>query len=79
MGKDKHTVLGLVSSKTGELESKEQIKARIQEAVQYVPLERLSLSLQCGFASTEEGNVLLAEQQWEEIRFIKEIAGEAWA
>ncbi len=76
---DKKVILGLVSSKTGELENKDHIIARIREAAAYVPLEQLCLSPQCGFASTEEGNVLTEEQQWRKISFIKEIAEEVWS
>ncbi|WP_058303023.1 5-methyltetrahydropteroyltriglutamate--homocysteine S-methyltransferase [Gorillibacterium timonense] len=75
---DKQVVLGLISSKTGELENKEQIIARIKEAQQYIPAERLCLSPQCGFASTEEGNILTEEEQWKKISLIKEIAEEVW-
>ncbi|MEO3946393.1 5-methyltetrahydropteroyltriglutamate--homocysteine S-methyltransferase [Gorillibacterium sp. CAU 1737] len=75
---DKQVVLGLISSKTGELESKEQIIARIKEAEQYVPADRLCLSPQCGFASTEEGNILTEEEQWKKIALVKEIAEEVW-
>ena len=75
---DKLVVLGLISSKTGELENKEQIIARIHEAAQYVPLDRLCLSPQCGFASTEEGNIMTEEQQWKKLAFIREIAEEVW-
>ncbi|MDO7787015.1 5-methyltetrahydropteroyltriglutamate--homocysteine S-methyltransferase [Desulforamulus aquiferis] len=75
---DKLVVLGLVTSKHGELEDKEQIIARIREAAQYVPADRLCLSPQCGFASTEEGNILTEEQQWNKLSFIKEIAEEVW-
>lgn len=75
---DKLVVLGLVSSKTGELESKAEIIARIKEATQYVPADRLCLSPQCGFASTEEGNILTEEQQWNKLAFVKEIAEEVW-
>lgn len=71
-------VLGLVSSKIGELEEKEAIIARIHEAAQYVPLDQLCLSPQCGFASTEEGNILTEEQQWNKLKFIKEISEEVW-
>lgn len=71
-------VLGLVTSKSGELESKETIKARIKEATKYVPLEQLALSPQCGFASTEEGNLLAGEDQWKKLQLIKEIADEVW-
>ncbi|MEJ6347865.1 5-methyltetrahydropteroyltriglutamate--homocysteine S-methyltransferase [Holzapfeliella sp. He02] len=75
----KEVVLGLITSKNPELESKEVIKARIKEASQYVPLEKLSLSTQCGFASTEEGNHLTEEQQWDKIKLVIEIANEVFA
>lgn len=74
----KHVVLGLVTSKDGTLEDKDTIISRIKEASQYVPLERLSLSPQCGFASTEEGNILTEENQWEKIQLIKDITKEVW-
>lgn len=76
--KDKKVVLGLVTSKDGKLEDKETIVARINEAAKYVPLENLSLSPQCGFASTEEGNILTEEDQWKKLALIKEIADEIW-
>ena len=75
---DKKVVLGLVTSKSPELEDKEFIKNRIKEATQFVPLDRLYLSPQCGFASTEEGNILTEEEQWKKIQLIKEIANEVW-
>ncbi|MEG0289751.1 MAG: 5-methyltetrahydropteroyltriglutamate--homocysteine S-methyltransferase [Carnobacterium sp.] len=75
---DKKVVLGLITSKEGALESPEQIIDRIYEAAQYIPLDRLCLSPQCGFASTEEGNILTEEQQWEKIALIKEIAEKVW-
>lgn len=75
---DLKIVLGLITSKTGTLEDKEKIKARIQEAATYVPLEQLCLSPQCGFSSTEEGNILTEEEQWKKLRFVKEIAEEVW-
>jgi len=75
---DLYVVLGLITSKFGELEDKEQVKARIEEASKYVPLEQLCLSPQCGFASTEEGNKLTEEQQWQKIRHVVEIAEEVW-
>jgi 5-methyltetrahydropteroyltriglutamate--homocysteine methyltransferase len=71
-------VLGLVSSKTGKLESKDAIKRRIDEATKYVALDQLCLSPQCGFASTEEGNVLAEEEQWAKLRMIVELADEVW-
>src|SRR5699024_5589887 len=76
--KDLTIVLGLVTSKSGELENKEDIKARIHEAAQYVPLDQLALSPQCGFASTEEGNVLTEEDQWRKLKYVAEIAAEVW-
>lgn len=71
-------VLGLITSKFPELESKEEIKARIAEAAQYVPLEQLALSPQCGFASTEEGNIMTEAEQWAKVRLVEEIAAEVW-
>jgi 5-methyltetrahydropteroyltriglutamate--homocysteine methyltransferase len=76
--KGKTVVLGLVTSKTGTLEKKDDIKRRIDEATKYAPLEQLCLSPQCGFASTEEGNVLGEEQQWAKLAMIVEIAREVW-
>lgn len=71
-------VLGLVTSKFAELEDAEVIKARIEEATQYIPLENLCLSPQCGFASTEEGNKVSEEAQWNKIKLICDIAEEVW-
>lgn len=76
--KDQYVVLGLVTSKFPELEDKEAVKKRIQEATQYVPLDHLCVSTQCGFSSTEEGNVLTEEEQWNKIRLVKEIAESVW-
>jgi 5-methyltetrahydropteroyltriglutamate--homocysteine methyltransferase len=76
--KNKLVVLGLVTSKTGELESKDSIKRRIEEATKYADLDQLCLSPQCGFASTEEGNTLTEEQQWDKLRFCVEVAEEVW-
>ncbi len=75
---DKQVVLGLVSSKLPELEDSETLIARIHEAAQYVPLDRLSLSTQCGFASTEEGNLLTEEEQWAKIKLVREVADQIW-
>ena len=75
---NKTVVLGLVTSKSGTLESKDAIKRRIDEATRYVALDQLALSPQCGFASTEEGNVLAEEGQWAKLRMIVEIADEVW-
>ncbi|MDN6726041.1 MAG: 5-methyltetrahydropteroyltriglutamate--homocysteine S-methyltransferase [Tetragenococcus halophilus] len=76
--KDSKIVLGLVTSKFPELESKEEIKSRIKEATAYVPLENLSISPQCGFASTEEGNRLTEQEQWEKINLLQEVAADVW-
>jgi len=75
---DKHVVLGLVTTKTGGLESKDELKRRIEEASKYAPLEQLCLSPQCGFSSTVEGNALSEEQQWAKLRLIVEVAEEVW-
>jgi 5-methyltetrahydropteroyltriglutamate--homocysteine methyltransferase len=76
--KGKTVVLGLVTSKTGTLESKDEIKRRVEQAAKFVPLEQLCLSPQCGFASSEEGNILAEEEQWAKLRMIVELAGEIW-
>ncbi len=76
--KDKTVVLGLVTSKTGKLESGDEIKRRIEQAAKFVPLDQLCLSPQCGFASTEEGNVLTEDEQWAKLRMIVEIAEKVW-
>jgi 5-methyltetrahydropteroyltriglutamate--homocysteine methyltransferase len=75
---NKIAVVGLITSKSGTLEKKDDIKRRIDEAAKYAPLEQLALSPQCGFASTEEGNVLTEEQQWAKMREVVEIAEEVW-
>jgi 5-methyltetrahydropteroyltriglutamate--homocysteine methyltransferase len=74
----KMVVLGLVTSKAGALESKDELKRRIEQAAKYLPLEQLALSPQCGFASTEEGNVLTEEEQWAKLRLCVEVAREVW-
>ena len=71
-------VLGLITSKTPELEDEDTVIARIHEAEKYVPLERLRLSTQCGFSSTEEGNLLTEEEQWAKIALVKRIAERVW-
>ena len=76
--KGKIVVLGLVTSKSGRLEGKDEIKRRIEQAVKFVPLEQLCLSPQCGFASTEEGNILAEDEQWAKLKMIVEIAEEVW-
>ena len=76
--KDQKVVLGLITSKSGDLEDKDEVIARIKEASQYVPLEQLCLSPQCGFSSTEEGNNLTIEAQWDKLKLIDEIVREVW-
>ena len=76
--KDQKVVLGLITSKSGDLEDKDEVIARIKEASQYVPLEQLCLSPQCGFSSTEEGNILTIEAQWDKLKLIDEIVHEVW-
>ena len=76
--KGKIVVLGLVTSKTGALESRDTILRRIEEAAKFAPLDQLALSPQCGFASTEEGNTLAEDEQWAKLRMIVEIADEIW-
>ena len=75
---DKKVVLGLITTKKPELENKEDVIARIHDASRYIPLERLCLSPQCGFASCEIGNKLTEEQQWAKLALVKEIAEEVW-
>jgi 5-methyltetrahydropteroyltriglutamate--homocysteine methyltransferase len=75
---DKMVVLGLVTSKSGTLEKKDDIKRRIEEATKYVDLDQLCLSPQCGFASTEEGNILAEDEQWAKLAMIVELAEEVW-
>ncbi len=76
--KDKRIVLGLISSKFPELESKDDLKRRIDEAAQYVPLENLCLSPQCGFASMAEGNIITEDDQWRKLALVVETAEEVW-
>ena len=76
--KDQTVVLGLITSKFPELEDKEAVKARIAEVAKYVPLVQLCLSPQCGFSSTEEGNIMTEEEQWAKVRLVVEIAREVW-
>ena len=77
IGKQK-VVLGLVTSKEAELENQDDVIARIHEAAKYVPLEQLALSPQCGFASTEEGNLVTDDDQWKKLGLVKSIAEEVW-
>ena len=76
--KDKGVVLGLVSSKLPELESQDHLMRRIEEAAQYVPMENLALSPQCGFASSMEGNLLTEEEEWKKLRLVVETARAVW-
>ncbi len=75
---NKIVVLGLVTTKVGALEKKDDIKRRIDEATKYVALDQLALSPQCGFASTEEGNKLADEEQWAKLGMVVDIANEVW-
>jgi 5-methyltetrahydropteroyltriglutamate--homocysteine methyltransferase len=74
----KRVAVGLVTSKSGQLESKDDIKRRLDEAAKYAPLDQLCLSPQCGFASTEEGNVLTEAEQWAKLRLVVDVAREVW-
>ncbi len=76
--KDRLAVLGLVTTKSGALESKDTIKRRIDEAAKYAALDQLCLSPQCGFASTEEGNTLTEDEQWAKLRMIVDVAKDVW-
>ncbi|WP_416191924.1 5-methyltetrahydropteroyltriglutamate--homocysteine S-methyltransferase [Neisseria sp. CCUG12390] len=76
--KNQQVVLGLITSKSGELEAREEIIERIKEAAQYVDINQLCLSPQCGFASTEEGNELTEEDQWKKLALIRSIVDEVW-
>ena len=76
--KGKVVVLGLVTTKKGELETKDELKRRIEEATQYVDLDQLCLSPQCGFSSTVEGNALTVDQEIDKLRLVVETAEEVW-
>jgi 5-methyltetrahydropteroyltriglutamate--homocysteine methyltransferase len=76
--KGKKIVLGLLTSKRGALESKDELKRRIEQAARYVPLDQLCLSPQCGFASTVEGNAITADEQWAKLALVVETAREVW-
>jgi 5-methyltetrahydropteroyltriglutamate--homocysteine methyltransferase len=75
---NKRVVLGLVTSKFGTLEDKGVLKKRIEEAAKFAELDQLCISPQCGFASTEEGNVLAEDEQWAKLRLCVEVAEEVW-
>jgi len=76
--KGKQVVLGIVTTKSGKLESKDDLKRRIDEAAKFAPLDQLCISGQCGFASTEEGNLLTEDEQWAKLARIVEVAEEVW-
>jgi 5-methyltetrahydropteroyltriglutamate--homocysteine methyltransferase len=76
--KGKMVVLGLVTSKTGMLESRDDLKRRIEEATKFIDIDQLCLSPQCGFASTEDGNTLAEDEQWAKLDMIAELADEIW-
>ena len=71
-------MVGVITSKFGELEKKDDIKRLLDEAGKYAPIDQLCLSPQCGFASTEEGNVLAEDEQWAKLRLVVEVAQEVW-
>ena len=75
---NKVVVVGVITSKFGELENKEDIKRRLMEAAKFAPLEQLAVSPQCGFASTEEGNILSEEEQWAKLKLAVDVASEVW-
>jgi 5-methyltetrahydropteroyltriglutamate--homocysteine methyltransferase len=75
---DKIIVLGLISSKVGDLETKDELKRRVDEASKYVPIENMCISPQCGFASTVEGNILSEDDQWRKLELVVEVAEEIW-
>ena len=79
VSENKKVVLGLITTKSPVLEDKEKVIARIYEAAKYVPLDRLCLSPQCGFASCEIGNKLTEDEQWAKLKLVKEIAEEVWS
>jgi 5-methyltetrahydropteroyltriglutamate--homocysteine methyltransferase len=75
---NKIVVVGVITSKVGALEKKDDIKRRLEEAAKFAPLEQLALSPQCGFASTEEGNILSEEEQWAKLKLAVDVANEVW-
>ncbi|MDU5236844.1 MAG: 5-methyltetrahydropteroyltriglutamate--homocysteine methyltransferase, partial [Finegoldia magna] len=75
---DKKVVLGLITSKRGQLEDEDEVIVRIHKASEFISLDRLCLSPQCGFSSNENGNILTIEQQWEKLKLIKKIAEKVW-
>jgi 5-methyltetrahydropteroyltriglutamate--homocysteine methyltransferase len=75
---NKVVVVGVITSKSGALEKKDDIKRRLEEASKYAPLDQLAVSPQCGFASTEEGNILTEEEQWAKLKLAVDVAKEVW-
>src|ERR1700738_4616503 len=75
---NKIVVVGVITSKSGQLEKKDDIKRRLEEASKYAPLDQLAVSPQCGFASTEEGNILTEEEQWAKLKLAVDVAKEVW-
>ena len=75
---NKIVVVGVITSKSGALEKKDDIKRRLEEAAKYAPLDQLAVSPQCGFASTEEGNILTEEEQWAKLKLAVDVAKEVW-
>jgi 5-methyltetrahydropteroyltriglutamate--homocysteine methyltransferase len=75
---NKVVVVGVITSKFGELEKKDDIKRRLDEAAKFAPLDQLAVSPQCGFASTEEGNILSEEEQWAKLKLAVDVANEVW-
>jgi 5-methyltetrahydropteroyltriglutamate--homocysteine methyltransferase len=75
----KTIVLGIMTSKKADLESKDALKRRIDEAAKYVPMEQLAISPQCGFSSTVQGNQITADVQWRKLERLVEVAAETWA
>ncbi len=78
MPKDKRVVLGLVTSKYGELEKRDTLLRRVEEATKYVPIENLAISPQCGFASVVEGNIITPKDQWAKLQLVVDTANEIW-
>ena len=78
VSEDKQVVLGLITTKSPVLEDKQKVIRRIHDAARFIPLDRLCLSPQCGFASCEIGNKLTEEEQWAKLKLVKEIAEEVW-
>jgi 5-methyltetrahydropteroyltriglutamate--homocysteine methyltransferase len=76
--KGKTVVLGLLTTKTGQLESRDHIRRRIEEAANFVDIDQLCISPQCGFASTEDGNTLAEDEQWAKLRMMVELAADVW-